>query len=163
MKNTETKKTLVIGIGNTGRRDDGLGWRFLDLLNGLPDFMGDLEYRYQLQIEDAALVSTYDEVIFVDATQEELDSGYALHQLEKKPFSSYTSHAIPPSHILSLCSDLYNKDPKAYLLAIRGYEWGLMLGLSDRAEENMRKAYDDFVINFTHLKTILNPSNLQMG
>ena len=63
----KSDKTIVIGIGNNGRQDDGLGWMFLDFLDEQNANI-DLEYRYQLQIEDADLISNYDTVIFVDAT-----------------------------------------------------------------------------------------------
>ena len=45
-------KTIILGIGNNGRQDDGLGWAFLDFLEEQNTTI-DLEYRYQLQIEDA--------------------------------------------------------------------------------------------------------------
>ncbi|RLD75788.1 MAG: Ni/Fe hydrogenase, partial [Bacteroidetes bacterium] len=60
-------KTIVFGIGNIGRQDDGLGWLFLDHLKEKQFNHLDLEYRYQLQIEDAELICNYDTVIFVDA------------------------------------------------------------------------------------------------
>ena len=57
------RKTLLIGIGNSGRSDDALGWKFVDEFADY-DYLFDLEYRYQLQIEDSELVSRYKKVIF---------------------------------------------------------------------------------------------------
>ena len=54
--------TLLIGIGNSGRQDDGLGWAFLDAVCSQPDLKAQCEYRYQLQIEDAELVSRFERV-----------------------------------------------------------------------------------------------------
>ena len=48
------RKTLLIGIGNSGRSDDALGWKFVDEFVEYGHLF-DLEYRYQLQIEDAEL------------------------------------------------------------------------------------------------------------
>jgi Ni,Fe-hydrogenase maturation factor len=61
-------RTIILGIGNNGRQDDGLGWLFLDSLKDLESKLT-LEYRYQLQIEDAELISNYKTVIFVDASK----------------------------------------------------------------------------------------------
>ena len=67
----QTKKTLLIGIGNYGRADDALGWKFIDEFSDRDDLY-DFEYRYQLQIEDAELVTKYEKVIFVDASHQQL-------------------------------------------------------------------------------------------
>ncbi len=61
------KKTLFVGIGNIGRADDGLGWAFIDYLALKSTNSYNLEYRYQLQVEDAELISNYHTVIFVDS------------------------------------------------------------------------------------------------
>ena len=60
---------LLIGIGNSGRSDDGLGWAFVETMAQNEAFTGDTLLRYQLQIEDAAQISEYKQVIFVDAHQ----------------------------------------------------------------------------------------------
>ena len=72
MNDSKTEKSgiLIIGIGNSGRNDDGLGWKFVDIASQTMRGYFDVEYRYQLQIEDAELVSKYNKVIFADATQE---------------------------------------------------------------------------------------------
>ena len=44
---------LIIGIGNSSRGDDGLGWAFLDTISQMQPLPGQLEYRYQLVVEDA--------------------------------------------------------------------------------------------------------------
>lgn len=160
MSDLDTNGLLVIGIGNSGRRDDGLGWRFLDLLKEMPGFQGHIEYRYQLQIEDAELISHFDRVLFVDACKDDHQTGFTFNPLQKKYSSSFTSHAVPPAHILSLCSDLYDKNPKAYMLAISGYEWQLRLGLCDQAKNNLTKAFK-FLKQKMAKTERLNPSNVE--
>ena len=58
---------LLIGIGNCSRRDDGLGWAFLDKLKKKMPTGVELIYKYQLNIEDAEMISKTDTVIFIDA------------------------------------------------------------------------------------------------
>ena len=58
--------TLVIGIGNKGRNDDGLGWNFAAFIEQMRLPKVSIEYRYQLQIEDAYLISQYERIFFAD-------------------------------------------------------------------------------------------------
>ena len=83
MKNIKTDKAdiLLIAIGNSGRRDDGLGWEFADKVSRSCGSLIDCEYRYQLQIEDAVMVSRYDTVIFADASHTELKEGFEVKHL----------------------------------------------------------------------------------
>jgi len=149
MLNEDENKNLVIGIGNTGRQDDGLGWKFLDLItdqnNPLldtdeknPSF--DIEYRYQLQIEDADLISRYSRVIFIDSTLEKTTEGFYFRAIEPKGNEQLLSHALSPETVLNLCSSIYNKNPVCFILGIEGQRWDLKYGLSEMASINLRKA-----------------------
>jgi hydrogenase maturation protease len=144
----ETKITcLILGIGNYSKQDDGLGWEFLDLLQNTPnyEFNFKLEYRYQLQIEDAELLCQYDTVFFIDASKRILEDGFLI----KKgiPFNQhgFTSHSLTPETILFLSNQLYNHQPKAYIIEIEGFKWNLMNGLSINAKINLNNAFQYFL------------------
>lgn len=137
------KKTIIFGIGNNGRQDDGLGWSFLDFLNG-QHLNIDLEYRYQLQIEDAELISTYDTVIFVDATKENTIDGFYLNPCHPSEEYSFSTHALKPETVLYLSNSLYQHNPKASIFGIQGYDWELKIGLSERGTMNLNKASEYF-------------------
>ena len=47
---------------------------------------------------------------------------------------------MPPSSVLALCSELYNKEPDAYILSIKGYRWDLAEDMSSMAKDNLDKA-----------------------
>lgn len=134
---TDTK-SLILGIGNNGRGDDALGWKFIDQVTGLTPY--DVEYRYQLQIEDAALISNYDTVIFVDATTKRLKDGFAFEIGTPVNSFSFSTHKIEPGYILWLCRELYGKMPSAYVLSIQGTHWELRQGLSVEAHQNFDRA-----------------------
>jgi len=136
-------KTIIIGIGNTGRQDDGLGWLFLDALKDL-NIGFDLEYRYQLQIEDAELISNYSSVIFVDATKAETQNGFEFSTCLPNERYNFSTHALEPETILYLSKKLYNHQPKASILAIQGFTWELQIGLSKKGAENLAKAITYF-------------------
>lgn len=131
------KRVLMIGIGNSGRGDDALGWKFIDE-NEHSGF--EVDYRYQLQIEDAALIKEYDQVIFVDACAQPLEGGFSFRPCEIKNTITFSSHRIDPCSILWLCRELYGITPEAYVMAIEGKYWELHQGLSKEAEENFAKA-----------------------
>ena len=140
-----SRKTLVLGIGNSGRKDDGLGWKFIDFLKDKAIEDIDLEYRYQLQIEDAELISHYDRIIFVDATKEPTTDGFYLRPCSMMGLLEMNSHSLHPETVTSLCSTIYGKDPECHILGIEGKQWELQAGLSPEAERNLERAKRYFV------------------
>ena len=139
---------LVIAIGNDGRRDDGLGWAFGRKLEGVKAASFRIEYRYQLQIEDALLVSEYPLVIFVDACRENLKAGFDLSPLYPAGALGFTTHQMSPESILALSRDLYRATPRSFLLRISGKNWDLAKGLSKAAQGNLDEAFDHFTDRF---------------
>lgn len=142
--NKSDPNILVIGIGNTGRQDDALGWLFLDSLEKYSPAIP-IEYRYQLQIEDAELISNYDAVIFVDATKEQTQEGFYFKECFSKKEHGFSTHALHPEAIVYLGKELYQTKTKTFVLGIEGYSWELKIGLSQKAENNLGKAYAYFL------------------
>lgn len=131
---------LIIGIGNCGRADDGLGWAFVDKVREhLPDNT-DCVYNYQLQIEDAELISHYDEVYFIDAHIQLWDGGYILDRCYPRADHGFSTHELQPETVVYLAQKLYNKKPEAYILGISGLNFELKIGLTDEAEANLERA-----------------------
>jgi hydrogenase maturation protease len=145
MKNLKTELSmLLIGIGNSGRGDDGLGWEFVERANSMGyDFL-DYEFRYQLQVEDAELIANYDLVLFVDASHDKLSGGFQISRCISGSQSFFSTHAQAPGAILHLANNLYNRFPKAYTLAISGKEWDLQTSLSFEAKNNLQAALSFF-------------------
>ena len=136
MKSSDKENVLIFGVGNTGRQDDGLGWLFLDYLERL-NLNFRIEYRYQLQIEDAELLSHYNTVLFIDATKEKTEKGYSFKECNASENYSFSTHALKPETILFLTNSIYKKFPKAFVLGIEGYTWELEIGLSKVAKQNL--------------------------
>ena len=141
------RKIFIYGYGNPGRQDDGLGNSFIEQMDSwirqeeIPCI--ELESDYQLNIEDADTIADKDLVIFVDASVEEDIRDFKLTRVDPSGASiEFTMHAVSASFILDLCRKLYQKEPLAYLLHIRGYEWEFKEGLTFEAEGNLRKALD---------------------
>jgi len=134
------KRAIIIGIGNSGRQDDGLGWAFLEKIEQEMPNLYDFEYRYQLQIEDAELISHYDSVLFVDADLNIHPQGFSIQPLLSRATNSYTSHELSPGTVLDLCKKVYRKSPDCYLLAISGNSFDLEMGLTTFAKINLASA-----------------------
>jgi hydrogenase maturation protease len=134
---------LVIGYGNPGRLDDGLGPAFAERVQALalPDVLTDADY--QLNVEDAAQVAQYDVVLFVDASTN-AEAPYTLEPLKAEHTGlGFSSHSVSPAVVLGLASSLFGASPRAYLLAIRGYAFdGFGEGLSPGAAANLAAAVD---------------------
>lgn len=137
-------KILIIGIGNSGRSDDGLGWAFLDAIEGEIPSNYDLEYRYQLQVEDAELISQYDRIYFVDAHINPFESGYQLEEGKPVQTDSFTTHQLDPETVLYLADSIYNTLPESFILGISGVDFELKIGMSDKASKNLSAALEFF-------------------
>ena len=132
-------RVLVLGYGNPGRRDDGLGTEAAEAL-GVPPMPGvDVRAALQLTIEDAADAADYDLVVFIDAARSG-PAPFAVHGVAAAGEVGFTSHLVSPELVLSLCERVYGRAPRASLVAIRGYAFGLGEGLSVRACANLSAA-----------------------
>jgi len=137
-------KWLIYGYGNPGRMDDGLGNCFVEEMQAWLSQHGmeniDTESNYQLNIEDAEKISSYERIIFVDASQEVIDN-YAFTKVNPgNARVEFTMHAISPAYVQYLCEDLFKKKPDTYLLHIKGYKWDFKEELSETAAQNMKAA-----------------------
>ena len=140
MKKLNHNNTFIFGIGNSARQDDGLGWAFLDEIKKSEVFKGELHYCYQLNIEDAEVISNAENVIFVDSFAGDLKENCILEECKMNGEITFTTHALNPEAVLALSNDVYNKKPNAYVLKIKGYKWDLEEGLSQRGKRNLNEA-----------------------
>lgn len=132
-------RTLVIGIGNPGRQDDGLGPALAELLEAARLEGVTFDSNYQLNVEDALACSEHETVIFADAS-ETAEAPFAFTELEPAREIAFTTHELSPGAVLALCEELYGRRPKGWVLALRGYAWDLGEGLSPQAEINLSAA-----------------------
>ena len=152
MKNYDNK-TILIGIGNCGREDDGLGWAFLDEIKPKLPSHFDIEYRYQLQIEDAELISHYDTVYFIDAHKDRLENGFNCEKCIPVETHHFSSHELPPETILYLAESIYDKKPKSNIIGISGESFNLNIGLTESAQQNLISAISFFEKNELHISS----------
>ena len=138
-RNIRTPRVLVLGYGNPGRQDDGLGPAAAAEIGKL-DWPGVTACdNYQLVIEDAVEISEHDVVWFVDAARSGAEP-YEVRPLSPAADIAFTSHLVKPEALLAIADLYYGKSPEAYLVGIRGYEFEFLEGLTDRARANLAQA-----------------------
>jgi hydrogenase maturation protease len=136
------KPDLIFTWGNPSRGDDALGPALYELLQS-KDFNGvDLLTDFQLQIEHAVDLEGRRQVLFVDASTSATPP-FEFSRLQPEQDASYSTHAMSPQSLLSVYQQVYGcPPPPAFLLSIRGYEFGLGLPLSAAANENLLAAFN---------------------
>jgi hydrogenase maturation protease len=132
---------LIYGIGNVGRQDDGLGWAFVDWLEAQGRCANsEVQRNYQLLLEDAELISTKRRVLFVDATKDSTVASFTLERAAPRMDFTFTSHAISVPAVMATAQQCFNRLPTVHVLAIRGFEFELEMGLTPAARRNLDDA-----------------------
>ncbi|MDY7010323.1 MAG: hydrogenase maturation protease [Planctomycetota bacterium] len=139
---TDTATVLVLGYGNPGRRDDGLGPALAAALEKSAISQVTVDSDYQLMVEDAAAAAEHDVVIFVDASIN-CDRAFTFKRIEPKAEISFSSHSVSPESVLGLAHKLFGAETKGYILSIRGYEFeDMQESLTEAARANLDAALD---------------------
>jgi hydrogenase maturation protease len=135
-------ETLLIGIGNISRGDDGIGWLFADDIESNFGHTISVEKEFQLVVEDALKIIEFDTVVFVDASENKLSDGFEFKKIKTPQVikTEFTSHAQTPENIIYLASDLFQIENDVYVLEISGQDWELGNGLSAYGRTNLNKA-----------------------
>jgi len=144
------KKIIIIGYGNPDREDDGVAWHVVmalarhyglpvpvDLIDGLipdgsnPDFYTAL----QLTPEMADTIAEYDAVCFVDAHTGAVPDDLNIKRLEPGFQNSPFTHHMTPETCLSITKTIYQTEPTALLVSVRGYSFQFMHSLSQHTAD----------------------------
>ena len=134
------RRVLLLGYGNPGRLDDGLGPALADIVarQGLDGVTVDSDY--QLQVENAALIADHDVVVFADATVAG-DRPYTFERVKPAADASFTTHSVSAPALLALAHDHFESRAEGYMLAIRGQDFdGFGERFSEQATANLAVA-----------------------
>ena len=112
--------TLVIGYGNTLRRDDGVGYRGAEAVADWQLERVTVRPCHQLMPELAAEIAQAQQVLFVDAAiaSSAAQPHITLELLSPDEGVPFTTHTATPSALLALTQWLYQVKPIAYQLTI---------------------------------------------
>jgi len=133
-------KVLLIGYGNPGRLDDGLGPALAEAVEKLAIPGVTVDANYQLNVEDAAAIAEHEVVIFADADVAGPEPCW-FRRIGSEGAWSFSSHSIEPAAVLAMARQLLGADTEGYILGIRGYEFNEFgERLSGRARGNLAAA-----------------------
>ena len=117
-------RTLIIGIGNPLRSDDGIGWRAAERLRAcIPSTVAHVIATHQLTPELAEAASRSICVIFIDASLFGAPGQVTCAQIEAAPQAECNSHWLTPEQILALSAELYGTEPLAFTISIGGADF----------------------------------------
>ena len=135
----QSNSVFIIGYGNPGRQDDGLGPACVRMIRAL---------KLKYVTED---ISSADIVIFVDATRSGETPFYFSELKVTDDGTGFGSHTLTPNALKTLTNTVYASSPKCYVLGIRGYQFDQFEEkLSVEGEGNLLLA-TDFLVNWvTH-------------
>lgn len=117
-----TSTILLIGYGNPGRLDDGLGPALANAIEAKQLAGVTVDSNYQLSVEDADDIAKHDFVLFVDADVQGREP-FWFGKVEPKKEVSFSSHSISPEALMDMANNLLNGNTVGYILGIRGYEF----------------------------------------
>ncbi len=147
---------LLIGYGNPGRLDDGLGPAAAAAVEAMDLGHVTVESCYQLAVEHAEQASRYSAVIFVDADMIGPEP-YNFQRLSPKMDASFSTHSVVPEAILGLAQDVFGATTDGYTLGIRGYSF------ADFGEELSSQAQENLAVAVQFLSTILQSTGCEVG
>ena len=130
---------LVIGYGNTLRRDDGVGPRVAGAVAVLKLPGVRTLACQQLSPEHAGDISRARTVVFVDASVEASEE-VGLRRIEPGETTQLMAHAADPRTMLALARDVFGNVPRAWLLTIPALKTGFGETLSPETQHHFEKA-----------------------
>lgn len=130
---------LVIGYGNTLRRDDGVGVEVALAVAAMNLPGVNVIARHQLVPELAEPISQADTVIFVDADVAATGRP-GLRPIEAAPAGQTFAHAANPRSLLALSREVFGGNPIAWSLAVPVEDFSFGFGLSPRSEKALDAA-----------------------
>ncbi|CAN5141866.1 hydrogenase [soil metagenome] len=127
---------LLVGIGNTLRRDDGAGMAVVGRFAERPDcrVLG----VHQLLPEHVDELACSDRVVFVDAAVDA--EQVLLDRVATSTVHTALGHTCDPAGLLALCESLHGRTPVAWLLTIPAYDLGFGEWLSDETAAGVEVA-----------------------
>lgn len=135
------KRTLIVGIGNELRGDDGAGAFVVQRIASLSIPGLEAMTVHQLLPEMALEISTATGVIFVDAISCVSDNDAPVcRRIDAAGSEPSRSHHLTPGQLLALTASTTGQRPEAWLMSIPVTRMGIGDELSETALRNSTEA-----------------------
>ncbi|MCP4349590.1 MAG: hydrogenase maturation protease, partial [Desulfobacterales bacterium] len=121
----QVSTTLVIGVGNTLREDDGVGINLVRRLKAcFPSGLNCIEV-YEPDIILAQEIAGFDNVLIVDAVAAEDDRPYRVIPIKPAktfvPSGGFVTHIFDWSTVLAMSKELFAGNPDTKLLGVSAF------------------------------------------
>ena len=137
VSDSQSPSFLVIGYGNTLRRDDGVGPKVAEAVRALNLAGVRAIACHQLTPELAEPISQSRVVVFIDAAVD-APAKVQIRKLEPNVSSQISTHAADPQTMLALARDLFGHAPEAWWLRIQVEN----LGFGEELSPLARRGYE---------------------
>lgn len=132
---------MVIGYGNTLRRDDAVGYQIAQQAERLWSPRLRAIVLDQLTPEVAAELAEAEQAIFVDARAASCPFPISAEAIEPLlQGSALLVHAMTPQFLLGLCQALYGRCPRSWVIPMPAVDFQFGEGLSAVAQEGIPQA-----------------------
>jgi len=114
----------------------------VDPYAGIPidDYNPTILFLLQLTPELSELIAQYRRVCFIDAHTGNISEEILFRRIKPEFQTNPFTHHLSPDSCMSLVYYLYQKQPEAVLLSIRGYEFGFSQKLSKATSKLLDKS-----------------------
>lgn len=131
---------LIYGIGNSLRRDDGVGAMVCDWVQEMAGDRVEAHPIYQLTPELCEPISRAGLVVFVDASASDDPGLVRVSYLEPHSATPTMTHYVTPEGLLAAAQSLYGTHPRAVLVTIGGKDFDFGEGFSPEVERAVDEA-----------------------
>ena len=135
------RRTLVLGIGNSLRRDDGIGPAVVRALQQRQLPNAQLLVVHQLTPELAEDMAAADQVVFVDAAL----GTPSLRMAPVEPAASAAQplvHFADPASLVAFTQQQFGHAPRAWVVGVPAYDLGYGEGFSTETQAQMNAAIE---------------------
>ena len=137
---------LLLGYGNPGRGDDGIGPILIERLEQYFSPAQENQHQIsfltamQLQPEHVLDLEMHEKVMLVDAGMG-TPAPFSFKQVSPNRDDSFTTHALSPWSLLAIYREILVKEPPpTFLLTIRGEQFSLGAPLSPMVRTRLEQA-----------------------
>jgi hydrogenase maturation protease len=131
------RSTLLLGLGNPCRGDDGLGPALAARFEADRPPGVEVDVNYQLTPEDCLKLVEFDAVVLMDAAAA-CELPFTFGEVTAASRTSLSTHSVAPESVAAYARDLFRAEGRLYVLGIRGVAFAFFEErLSDEAGHNL--------------------------
>lgn len=128
-------RAIIIGYGNPSRCDDSVGHYIVEKAMDAAGDGVDCHVCHQLGIELAETIKDYDLVVFVDAHAGKFQEELRVAHVQAAYSSSAFTHSLNSGSLIALTKTLYQHEPRALSVSVRGHDFSFGTGLSAETQK----------------------------